>query len=263
MIAAAYVQFEPQNGEVRANLEMVERIVGSFSGDVLVLPELFSTGYLFDSAAELAPLAEQIPDGEACEFLRKLSQSTAAAVIAGLAEKTRNHLFNSAVLVTPDGTMKTYRKAHLFHEEKRLFAPGDTAIEVHTWKDVRLGMMVCFDWIFPEMARSLALKGADILCHPANLVTRYGQAAMVTRCVENRVFAITANRTGIESKNGRSLSFSGASQIISPDGDLLAHSGRETAELVSAQIHVSLSRDKLFTPLNDIFKDRRTDLYTL
>jgi predicted amidohydrolase len=124
-------------------------------------------------------------------------------------------------------------------------------------------MMICFDWIFPETARSLALAGADIICHPANLVLSYCQDAMITRCVENRVFAVTANRTGSESRAGATLRFTGLSEIVAPDGGVLARAGVEAEEVIVREIDPFEARDKAVTPQNDVLGDRRPDLYRL
>ena len=108
-----------------------------------------------------------------------------------------------------------------FYNEKLWFAPGNRPLEVYTIGTVTIGIMICFDWFFPEVARALAVKGADILCHPANLVLPYCPQAMITRCIENRVFAITANRIGTERRTEESLSFIGTSQILGTKGEIL------------------------------------------
>jgi len=123
-------------------------------------------------------------------------------------------------------------------------------------KGLRLGMMICFDWIFPEVARKLALAGADLICHPANLVIP-GKCnySMVTRCVENRVFAITANRCGSE----RGVDFVGGSQIVAPDGTVIHRTPEQNEELLVCEIDPSQARDKRINSRNDLFADRRSD----
>jgi predicted amidohydrolase len=124
-------------------------------------------------------------------------------------------------------------------------------------------MMICFDWIFPEVARSLALGGAQILCHSANLVLPYCPAALVTRCVENRVFAACANRVGTEARAGQELTFIGMSEIVAPNGDILVRGSVDREEVLVAEVDPAAADVKTVTPENDLFADRRTDLYRL
>ena len=256
-----FVQFEPMFGEkdrnVRRSIELMERA----EADLWVLPELCNTGYLFRSRREVEALAEEIPDGPSVRAWRELARKRKVHVVAGIAEKADGKVFNAAVLVRPSGKVSGYRKAHLFDEEKRWFEPGDTGFEVYDLGEVRIGMMVCFDWIFPEVARILALKEADLICHPANLVLPYCPDAMVTRCVENRVFAVTCNRTGIERRGGKALSFIGSSQIVDPKGRVLVRAGREEECVQVVAIDPALARDKQITERNELFEDRRVELY--
>ena len=122
--------------------------------------------------------------------------------------------------------------------------------------------MICFDWVFPEVARTLALQGADLLCHPANLVLTFCQKAMLTRCLENSVFAVTANRTGIEIRPRGKLAFTGQSQITGPQGKVIVRSNSESQELILCEIDIESARDKSITDNNDLFIDRRPEYYT-
>jgi predicted amidohydrolase len=155
----------------------------------------------------------------------------------------------------------TYRKLHLFDREKLLFLPGDRSPEVQYIKGVKIGIMICFDWIFPETMRVLSLSGAQIICHPSNLVLSYCQQAMLTRCLENNVFAITANRFGTERRPHGSLRFTGKSQIVAPRGILLHRACSQKEQLTVIEIDPQLARNKKITNHNDLFKDRRNELY--
>jgi len=124
-------------------------------------------------------------------------------------------------------------------------------------------MMICFDWIFPEIARTLALKGADILCHCTNLVLPFCQDAMVTRCIENRVFAVTSNRVGTESRAGQEFTFTGRSQIVAPRGEILVRAEVEGEGVFVVELDHTLARDKEITAANHIVTDRRPELYEL
>ena len=165
------------------------------------------------------------------------------------------------MLVGPDGYVATYRKIHLFFEETLWFDPGDGAYDVHDIGTCRVGMMICFDWIFPEAARVLSLKGADLLCHPANLVLPFCQDAMVTRCLENGVYAVTANRMGTESRGEKELHFTGKSQITGPDGTILCRAGGDSVETQVVEIDTTRSREKALNPFNDLFRDRKPEFY--
>ena len=186
-----YIQFSPVFGEKGRNLERVSELVEGAEADLLVLPELFSTGYVFASKHELSRLSEPIPDGPTTRRLFEISAQKRVHLVAGIPERGGDGLYNSAVLVSPDRSFKVYRKAHLFREEKSYFRPGDTPFEVYSIGGARVGIIICFDWIFPEAVRVLSLKGAQIICQPSNLILPYCQDAMVTRAIENRVFVLS------------------------------------------------------------------------
>jgi predicted amidohydrolase len=258
----AAVQFRPEFGKVEANLDRALALMACEEADLFVLPELALSGYVFESRDEVLSLSQTAGAAE-LDRVVEAAAAMGAAVVVGFAERLGKLVFNSALLAGPDGERVVYRKIHLFDREKELFAPGDRPPEVVEIRGVRYGLMVCFDWIFPEMARTLALMGADVLCHPANLVLPYCQDAMVTRCIENHVFAVTANRTGTEARAGLSLTFTGLSEVVSPRGAILTRGSADREEVLIAEIDPRAARDKLVTPSNDILRDRRPDLYRL
>ncbi len=260
---SGFYQFNTAFGEKRKNFDKVRHAVSNISADLLVLPEFFATGYQFISKDEVAELAESVPDGETTHFLTDLSQEKGMYIVAGLPEKAGNVFYNSAVLTGPDGFIGNYRKTHLFYEENLFFTPGDTGFQVWDTPIGKIGIMICFDWFFPESARTLALKGAEVIAHPANLVLPYCPQSMPVRCLENRVYAVTANRIGTEQrKEGEALTFIGQSQITSPKAEILVRAGCNEEVLMTADIDLSLSRDKKLNQYNDLFKDRKTVYYT-
>ncbi|MEC9422999.1 MAG: nitrilase-related carbon-nitrogen hydrolase, partial [Nitrospinota bacterium] len=181
---------------------------------------------------------------------------------AGLVEVDKDHVYNSSVIVGPDGFIGRYRKIHLFDTEKACFHAGSEVPPVFDLNGVKVGVMICFDWRFPEMARSLALKGAEIIAHPSNLVLPHCPQAMITRCLENRIYAITADRIGKESRvPDESLHFIGQSQVVDPDGNILIRASETDEEVQIIEIDLNKARRKLLNSKNDIFKDRRPDLY--
>ena len=259
-----YLQFCPQFGEVEGNLRRARELLGDKRADLWVLPELFSTGYQFISRAEAQRLAEPVPTGPTTRALLAWARERGCYFAAGLAELTRQGVYNSAVLVGPEGLLLLYRKAHLFHREKEHFLPGDTGFQVAEVGGGKVGLMVCFDHLFPEAARTLALKGAQLIAHPANLVLPgLAQLTMRVRALENRVFTVTANRVGEERRGDEVLKFTGQSQIVSPRGEVLASSGEDVEEAVAVEVELGEATDKQITPFNHLFSDRRVDLYEL
>lgn len=257
-----FIQLDPVFGEVKANLDKVAGSLAGLSCDLVVLPELFTTGYQFVSKKEVQGLAEEIPSGPTVRRLIELAGDYRCHLVAGLAERRGKACFNAAILVGPKGFAGLYRKSHLFDEEKRWFEPGDTGFQVFKVGRARVGIMICFDWIFPEASRTLAIRGAEVICHPSNLVLPYCPEAMRTRCIENRLFAVTANRVGFEQRGGKPrLTFIGQSEIVSPRGEVLARAAADRTEAGSFEIDPKLGRSKRINAFNDLLRDRRKDLY--
>ncbi len=124
-------------------------------------------------------------------------------------------------------------------------------------------MMICFDWIYPEASRTLSLKGAQLITHPSNLVLPYCPDALVTRCLENRVFIALSDRVGKENRGGVDLRFIGMSEIVTPRGEILVKLSGSGPEIGLADVDLSISDNKKATEYNDLFKDRRTDQYSI
>lgn len=257
-----YYQFRPLFGKVRHNLNRVVHKLSGVNADLVVLPELAFTGYYFKNRSEVRALAEEPEKSTTVSTLAALCRSRKMHLVTGFAEKARDRYFNSALLIGPQGVVHVYRKLHLFNEETKWFDAGDIPLQCHRVGSVRVGMMVCFDWVFPEVTRVLALAGADIICHPSNLVLDYCQQTMLTRCLENKVYAITANRHGFDQRPHGNLRFTGRSQIVAPGGTLLHKAASQRAELFLMDIDPALARDKSITSRNDVLRDRRPEFYT-
>lgn len=257
----AFVQMQPEFGCKKANIEKVIALIEKTSAELYVLPELFASGYAFISQNELADLAEAFGDGETFKTLGSLVKARKCAIVFGFAEKTAYGYHNSSAFIDFQGQRQLYRKLHLFYEERSHFLPGNLPLDVFSYNDAKLGMMICFDWIFPETARILALKGADIICHPVNLVMPYCQSAMKTRSIENHVFAITANRIGEEKRGGNDFVFTGRSQITDCKGNVIYCASDNKEEIYSADINIEEARDKNINALNNLWRDRRVDYY--
>lgn len=258
------LQFKPELLNPKRNLAKIKSLLDPLEADLIVLPELVTTGYLFADRKELKQVSESAYTGMTADFFREMAVKKNTGYVVGFAEREEDDFFNSSMLINPDGNIFVYRKTHLFDEEKKWFKPGNSGFRVFTTKSgVRLGMMICFDWLFPEAARTLALRGAQIIAHPANLVLPWCQQAMITRSLENRVFSVTANRIGTEVVAHKSLTFTGMSQIISSKGEIIKRLNDSEERVLITEIQPELADDKKVTLNNDVFCDRRPQLYKL
>jgi 5-aminopentanamidase len=267
-IPVAVCQLAPRIGNRDENLRRVEQAVlraAEQGARLVVLPELVTSGYVFRDAAEARSLAEPA-DGPTVTRLTELARKHGLVVVAGIPEAAGETLYNSAVLVDGSGLRATYRKAHLWHGESDIFTPGSARPPVVETDVGRVGMVVCYDLEFPEWMRQVALDGADIVCAPTNWpheprpegerpieVVRVQASAAV-----NRTFIAVADRAGSE----RGVSWVSGSAIVSFDGYPLGvadDTGDE--QIVLARCEVHRARNKRTGPRNDVFADRRTDLY--
>lgn len=257
-----FYQFNPDFGEIKRNLDRVAGRLAHADCDLMVLPELFASGYQFISKQEVESLAEPIPDGPTTQRLLEIARDQSMYLVAGLPERQGDRCYNSAVMVGPSGFIGLYRKTHLFYEETVFFSPGDTGFQVWDIGAAKIGVMICFDWLYPEAARTLALRGADIICHPSNLVLPHCPDAMVTRCLENHIFSITANRIGYEERGGKKrLTYIGNSEIVSPQGQILYRAAVDQEALSVIEIQPVEARNKSINPYNNLFRDRRPRCY--
>ncbi|MBM2813652.1 MAG: Nitrilase/cyanide hydratase and apolipoprotein N-acyltransferase [Ignavibacteria bacterium] len=257
------VQFAPIFGEKENNIEKIINYIKSDSADIILFPELCTTGYFFTGRAELSPVAEY-REGEFCSEMKQLAVERNIIIIAGFAEKAADKIYNSCGLFFPKPEYNSiYRKTHLFYKEKFSFEAGDTGFFVVDYKewDIRIGTMICYDWRFPESARSLALQGADLIVCPSNLVTDVWQNVMSARALENMVWLAVSNRCGTESRNGEELVFKGNSAMYDTYGRQLGICSADNEEALTIEFQPHTSRNKSFNEFNDIFNDRRPEYY--
>lgn len=261
MVRVGFLQFDPEFGNVEGNRARVLNALDDIETDLIVLPELPFTGYLFRDRAEAKRLAEDPSRSDTVDALVGLCRRRSTFVCTGFAERDGDRVYNASLIVGPRGIVHRYRKLHLFRDEKSWFDPGDLPLSVKRIRGTPVGVMVCFDWAFPEVARRLALDGARILAHPSNLVLDYGQKTMLTRCLENAVFAVTCNRTGADVRDHGSVEFTGRSQIAGPRGELIQRSRPDGMRLHVEAIDPSKAADKKLTPRNHLLRDRRPEFY--
>lgn len=254
-----YLQCAPYLGNQTATIDKIDALLQQAPPcDLLVLPELCNSGYHFESYAQAWETSEAVDTSAFIQFLVARCRERQTYMVTGLNERGSDGLYNSAVLVGPEGVVGSYRKLHLFLNEKDFFKPGNQGLPVFPIRGCTVGLLICFDWIFPEVWRVLALKGADIICHPSNLVLPgLAQRGVPIQALMNRVYTVTANRTGTE----RNLTFTGCSTIASPGGDLLIQATATEEGVGIVEIDIALARDKKITPRNDLFADRRPEEY--
>jgi len=257
----AVVQTNPKFGEKTHNIEQALNMMNSVPADIYVLPELFASGYNFSSFEEVQTLSEPFRNGTTFAMLSKFARDRRCYIVYGFAEQVESSVYNSACMVGYDGTVELYRKIHLFDREKLFFQPGNRGFNVYQTPFGRIGMMVCFDWHFPESARTLALKGAQLIAHPSNLVLPNCPDSMPLRCLENRVFAATANRIGVEDRKGIRFTYIGKSQITSPKGEILHRASDDTPEIFVEDVEITLADDKNVGEHNHLLRDRRPEWY--
>ena len=257
-----YFQSHPEFGNVQGNRERFASKLESVECELLVLPELAFSGYQFVNQEEVVALSEPIPDGTTTQACIVLAQRHHLHLVVGLPERDGNRCYNSAIVVGPSGFLGSYRKTHLFFEETAFFSPGNSGLQVWDVGPARIGVMICFDWYYPEVARTLTLRGAEIVCHPANLVLPHCPDAMVTRALENRIFSVTADRIGTEARGGKPpLTYVGRSEVVSPKGQVLSRASHDQEELTVVEIDLNEARNKSITPYNDVLNDRRPEYY--
>jgi predicted amidohydrolase len=238
--------------------EALEEKLAGEELDLLVLPELSNSGYRFTSQEEYPACAEPLSESRFVEFLHESARRYDLYLVAGMKEIDRGNLYNTAVLVGPEGLVGSYRKIHLFWDEKDYFRPGSSGLPVFEVGPMRIGILICFDWAFPEVWRVLALKGADVICHPSNLVLpELCQQAVPVHSLVNHVYTLTANRIGTE----KDLTFTGGSVIADPEGRVMERASAGEEQLLCSTIDLRLCRDKNVTPRNHLLSDRRVSEY--
>ncbi|MCS6807906.1 MAG: nitrilase-related carbon-nitrogen hydrolase [Bacteroidota bacterium] len=260
------VQFTPVFGDTQENCRRLRSYAEQIDADIIVFPELCTTGYFFQSKEE-ARLYAEARDGASLDCFRSIAEEHNAMVIGGFVESSDERTYNAAAIVMPGQPLYVYRKTHLFYKERYCFDEGDTGFFVvsHHRCDARVGTMICYDWRFPESARVLALKGADVIACPSNLITNVWHIAMPARALENKVYVAVPNRAGSEQRGsqGEQVRFTGCSVIYDYYGAVMAQASDEDDEILTVEIHPEATRDKSFNPLNDIFRDRRPAIYNM
>jgi predicted amidohydrolase len=274
-VRVAVVQFDPQVGldNLESNALAVRQRLQKAVADganLIVLPELATTGYCFESRAEAFAHAEPVPNGPTVRGWVTFAGEHRAYIVGCLPEADGQQLFDTAVLIGPEGYIGKYRKTHLWNEEKLFFTPGNLGFPVFDTRIGRIGLLVCWDIWFPETARIVSQLGADIICIPTGWVwtppplydasgTCMAAYLTMTAAHANNVFIATADRIGTE----RGTAFMGNSLIAGTNGWPIGHIAGPTQDtILYADIDVVQARTApIWNQLNDLQRDRRTDLY--
>jgi predicted amidohydrolase len=268
-VTVACVQLAPVIGDATESLARIDAAVRDAAGhgaNIVVLPELANSGYMFADLDELRTAAQPL-HGPYIRHLTGVASALGILIVSGFAELAADGVvYNSAVIVDREGVRASYRKAHLWNAEKTCgFTAGGEHPPVVDTEYGRLGLMICYDLEFPEWVRRVALDGADLLCAPVNwpLVPRPecerpGEIIRVQAdAAVNRMYIAAADRVGCE----RGQDWLGGTIIVDADGYPVTpiHLGIEHIAL--ATIDLGLARDKTISPQNDVHADRRADLY--
>jgi predicted amidohydrolase len=254
MTRIACCRLAPRVGELAFNRELVLRALEGVEADIVVLPELVTSGYVFASREEAASVAIAAAD----PLLREWG-SFGALVVGGFCEAGEDgNLYNSAAIVDASGVLAVYRKTHLWDRERLIFTPGDVPPPLLETPFGRVGVLICYDIEFPEMPRSLALRGADLICAPVNwpVIERPPagehppeQLTAMSCARVNRIFMAICDREGTE----RGVEWVGGTAVIDLNG-WIAGAG-------AADVDLARARDKVYSGLSDAFADRRPELY--
>jgi predicted amidohydrolase len=269
-VRVACAQLSPVVGNVEGNRRLAREAVReavAAGAQLVVLPELCTSGYVFDSPAEARACAEPA-DGPALRDWAAEAARGDAVVVGGFCELDEDGaLYNSAAVVDATGVLSVYRKIHLWDREQLFFNPGQTCAPVVETPAGLIGLAICYDLNFPEVARGLALAGAELIALPANL-PRFPRPeerpmevtlAMATAHL-NHVFFALCDRCGDE----RGTEWVGATVVCNELGWPLAGPPADSGPgLVVADCDLSRARDKAWNERNDVLGDRRPELYLL
>jgi len=273
MLKVASVQLEPDFGNTPANLDKITAHVthaAEGGARLIVLPELATTGYVFESREEAFTLAELVPGGSAALILAGLSEELGVHIVIGIAERSGDRLFNTSAVFGPSGLVGKFRKVHLWGDENLIFEPGDLGFPVFHTPIGRIATFICYDGWFPESYRTCVIAGADIICIPTNWVPIPGQdenrQAMATvLCMasahSNSVVVVAADRIGTE----RGQSFIGQSVIVGHTGwPLAGPASADREEILYAEVDLAAARrDRAWNAFNNPLRDRRPEAYSM
>lgn len=215
-----FLQYDVIWRDREANLAYIESKLKGATFDYLVLPEFFTHGYAVDSKEELLPFAEVLSDSPTIAFLTALMKEHNAYITGSIPELEGSKIYNTAIVVGPEGLSASYRKIHLPDYEKRFYTAGNETATVQC-KDALIGLTVCFDIWFAPLTAKLKTENMDIISNSSCFGGEVTPTIIPIRALENQCFIINCNRIGTEYFEGEAEAYRGESQIVSPDGKVL------------------------------------------
>lgn len=258
-LRVSVAQTAPRVGAVDANLAEVERIVADEAGraDVVVFPELFTTGYRREGL-DHAALAEPLPTGPTVARLGRAAASAGLAIVGTVLEAADDRVYDTAIVIGADGVLAgSYRKSHLYPEERAYFAAGDR-LEVVEAGPAHIGLAICFEHAFPEIFTELALRGAELICIPSAVPVGYEYLLELrtrARAQDNQLFVVASNLVGPDGE----VTWCGTSMIAGPRGQVLASTGADGPAIVRATLEpAEAAAERRQEP---VLVNRRPDLY--
>lgn len=273
-VKIAAIQIEPYFHEVDRNLEKAKKYILEAcenGAEIIVLPEVFNVGSAGKCRRDVYRVAEEVPGGKTCDMLLSLAKEKGVYIAGSMVEKEGMDLYNTAVLVGPDGIVGKYRKTHLCSNEFLWYEPGNLGIPVFHTPFGRIALLICMDTYFPETFRIAALQGADLVIVPyasGDYGKAYGMpeeihTPLTVLCmaasVSNHFYVVGCNRVG--TCNG--LHAGGQTIITNPNGGISAPIAPWDEEtIVYAEVDLVESRRRNTNPTNNRLTCRRTDLYS-
>jgi predicted amidohydrolase len=252
---------------VARSIELIEQ-AHARGANLIVLPELCNSGYVFESREEAFALSETLADGDTIGQWSALAARLDITLVAGYAERDGDSLYNSAAVIGPRGVQGGYRKLHLWANEQLFFEPGNLGMPVFHTPFGRLACAICYDIWFPEIFRMAVARGADILCVPTNWVPMPAQPAELPPMANllamggahsNGLFVAAADRVGVE----REQPFLGCSLIVDSQGwPVAGPASPADEEILLASVNLAdARRHRQLNAFNHVLRDRRPDIY--
>lgn len=230
--------------DANENLDRLKFYLQQQKCEIIILPELSLCGYLFESRKELLSCAETVPSGTSTQTMLALSKQYTCTIIFGLAEKERENIFNTAVVVSKGKYIGKYRKIHLSDLEKKLFNKGNENL-IFEVDGIKIGVQICFDLWFPEISREQLRMGADMLCVLANFGGKTTYHISKIRAIENLTPLVLCNRIGSESTSEIEAEFLGKSTIIDAYGQRIYTAPENDEDFGSCDIKIVKNRSNI------------------